>query len=207
MRRRVLLLCLLTFWSTTPSTAQVAPCVDPTPEQRDWWHWTASTHPDSLGILYAPEPPLVRLTDAGAQVAGRYKLTLVQTLGDPERASGYLVLEAPDKKDHESQRLLRGHLVGLDSTEPFSGSPVLPSSLDPKQPGVEAFYDKNQRLDLWVGNPGLGWTDSGVELAVFELTNDSIRGRWIYGGAVTVVENGKSLGPPQGYFCASRIPI
>jgi len=207
MRPRLLIASLLTFLGTSTSSAQVATCVDPTPEQRDWWHWTASTHPDSVGILHAPEPPRVRLADARAQLAGRYKLTLVQTLGGPDQASGFLVLEAPDKEDQESKRLLRGHLDGLDSVGPFSGAPIPPSSLDPKHPGVEAYYGKDQRLELWVGNPGMEWTDSGVDLAVFELTDDGIRGRWIYGGAVTVVENGNSLGPPQGYFCASRVPM
>jgi hypothetical protein len=200
-------ICALTLCLSAVRTAaaQDMTCNDPTPDQRNWWHWIANTHPDSVNYFSAPQSPPLIVPTNGDGLAGRYEFSLIQTLGGNDRNSGYLVLRPPDEQDQKSNRFLRGHIEGLDSAGVFLHSPVLPSSQDDAHPGVEAFYDESHRLELWVGNPGFESTDSGVNLAVFEIDQEHLSGRWVYGGAVTVVEAGESLGPPQGYFCAVRV--
>jgi hypothetical protein len=43
-------------------------------------------------------------------------------------------------------------------------------------------------------------------LDVFTISPVGFGGRWVDGAAITVAEDGKDLGPPQGYFCAVRVP-
>ena len=130
-------------------------CTDPTPDERNWWHWERSAHADSSNYFTSPRAPALTPPKIES-LPGRYRLTLVHTLGDTSRVSGYLVLRPHDDHDSPSGRFLRGYLEGLDSADPFVGAPVAPSSDDGNRPGVEMVYRGHSVS--W--SSGLGTQDS-----------------------------------------------
>ena len=178
-------------------------CVDPTPTQPNWWHWQRHTHPDSSHMHFAPAAPQVDLPLGGRELAGRYTLFMTRTLGAEATSRGRLELRPHLRSNDGSTSVLWGY-VEADSAI-LGGQPVNVASRDPDAPGVELYY-KARRLDLWAGNPGFHWTDSGVGFHVFSVSDSLLIGRWVSGAAITIVKDGQHLGPPQGYFCAWREP-
>ena len=98
----------------------------------------------------------------------------------------------------------------LDSKFDFPGSiqgtPVPFSSGSVDSPGVVLTFDaKTRRSSLVLGNPFLGWTDSGIFLEVFRADSMGFTGRWVDGGLVVAIGQRGEPTHAQGHFCATRV--
>jgi hypothetical protein len=171
-----------------------ASCVDPTPADSAWWHWTMTPNGDGSTTGTAPDAPAQPPTFHLSTLAGRYAMHLVHTVG-PDRG-----------------RSVEGTLEIAPSLEGSAKAPKgWPEYLsfapdDPKDPTLRSvdaeFSATDRRLSLTIGNKGGRWTDAGVILEVFAVSDSVLNGRWVDGGLAVF---GSSSGPhPQGWFCLVR---
>ena len=194
MRRPMLLAAALTLLVSIPAGAQAAQCADPTPADSAWWRWIPDHRTDGMVSASAPEPPPQRAGFRPTSLNGWYRMRLVPTVG-PDRGRIY-----------EGSISLYIDKLGV-AAAPAGWPPYLSFAPDtnarPNEQPAEVYFDsESRRLSVTLGNPGLRWTDSGVDLMVFEASDSLIVGRWIDGGLFVF---GGPEGPhPQGWFCLSQ---
>jgi hypothetical protein len=179
---------------------QQAPCVDPTPRDSAWWHFTWTRNPDGSSTGTVPDAPAQAKDLVPARWTGSYSLIFVHTVGPDRGDTTRALVEFFDRRD------------GEDSTQTGIANPVTKwpryfsfapdSRPDTRQP-VDVLYDAVRGdLSFVIGNKGLRWTDSGVILDVFTMSPDRFVGRWVDGGLI--VFGSPSGSHPQGYFCLER---
>lgn len=145
-------------------------------------------------------------------LAGEYDLMLVSSWEREagESARGRLHLEPTDSL-HRSYEQTLGRQRRVDE-RPLWGWATLSSkaisvpwsadtaSRDPEHPGVLLHATGRLEFGVWRGFDG-----SATTLVVQSLSPAGFVGRWSSDlGIVQVVENGRVLGNPNGYFCALR---
>lgn len=88
----------------------------------------------------------------------------------------------------------------LSSTAISVPSSADPASRNPERPGVLLHSTGHLELGVWRGLDG-----SATNLVVQSLSPAGFAGQWSSDlGIVQMVENGRVLGNPSGYFCAVR---
>jgi hypothetical protein len=162
----------------------------------------------------SPSPGKAAAFDSSRAVAlaGDYDLLLVSTWEREAGQSlrGQLHLEPTDSL-HRSYEQTLGRQRRVDD-RPLWGWATLsskaisvpwsadPASHDPEHPGVLLHSTGRLELGVWRGMDG-----SSTNLVVQSLTAVGFAGRWSSDlGIVQVIENGRLLGNPNGYFCAFR---
>jgi hypothetical protein len=190
------------------SSSSILTCTDPTPLDSAWWHWTWRPNANGSSSGTVPEAPHQRRGLDPSTWTGTYRLWLVHTVG-PDR--GDTVTAAVElryeRASARSKAIVRGTAA---ATRPWPGYfSFAPTSAigDSLRRPVEVDYDPDVgRLSFVLGNPGLTWTDSGVILDVFTMTNDGFVGRWVDGGLIVFGDSTHTEEVhPQGYFCLARV--
>jgi hypothetical protein len=190
-----------------PGSIIQARCVDPTPNNPAWYHTTYVPNPDGSSRGIIPSPPDLSSGLVPSRWPGTYRLLLVHTVG-PLRGDSIL-----------ARVVLEMDSTGTDSSIPLLGSATIvggwPSYLSfapdsaakqDRQVSVGALYHTDPgSLTFVLGNPGLRWTDSGVLLSVFQVTDSGFIGRWVDGGLGVQRDSATGVvSAPQGYFCLTR---
>lgn len=204
--------------SRPPSPSPIAswngegPCVDPTPTEPDWWHWTWVDGPNGSKSGTVPSPPELPTGLAVDDLAGVFTLSMIST--DGTRSVDTTLTAIRFRVDSS---VGRGSVLGEASVGTAWRSYLSLAPRDSTGGGKGEPFDLLDsqgapRLTFVLGNRGLGWTDSGVLFDVFAHgttaasgRTDWFQGRWVDGGlSVMLRGDGTPGGHPQGYFCLVR---
>lgn len=139
-----------------------------------------------------PQAPAQAPNFSLRRLRGRYQFVLTHTVG-PDRGGtirGVLTI-VTDSSGNDSVSTGWPHYLSL--------APVEQSAV---RQSVDVLFGPDRRLSLVLGNPHLEWTDSGLMLDVFTVTDSVVVGRWVDGGLSTFSESPGIR--PQGWFCLIR---
>jgi hypothetical protein len=187
-------------------------CRSPT-QSRDWGGILWDSAPRG-GISSGTVPKAPRLPhDAVSGLEGEFDLTVISTdTGHGSAAHDTIVRgklslhSTPPAYRHPPNPAVEFPFYGASTVDLKRLGPVSlsysPADSSARRPGVQASYGTADRqLDLTFGNAFTlegSYFDSGVMFYVFSVDSSGFRGRWREGGLI--------FPPPQGYFCAWRIP-
>jgi hypothetical protein len=182
-------------------------CTNPTPHDSAWWHWTWKANANEPSTGTVPDAPHQARGLDPAKWAGKYRLWMVHTVG-PDR--GDTVTATVQLTSGESSARGKPTRMGTaEATAPWprylSFAPT-PETVSPLQRSIDVDYNqKTGELSFVLGNPHLAWTDSGVFLEVFTMSEGSFVGRWVDGGLLVFGDSTHTDEVhPQGYFCLLR---
>ena len=165
-------------------------CADPVPADSAWWRWRTVRGADGSVQLQGPRAPPQPKTFRVARLRGAYVLQMTATLG--RERGDHVIADVIIGSDSSGEARVRDHWPAYFSLV----------SNTAHQGDLTILFDKrSRRLSLILGNPALGFFDTGVSLDVFTVGDSTIAGRWVDGGLGI---DPRSHLHPQGWFCFHR---